>query len=344
MQARRNEAGEDFPFAYELELTGRGRTGAEMALTLCADALKPPQAVGGAELGGQIRVMGQDNTHSYFQPLNYSGRLRWGGVDEAVTGTIGWLDRQWFPDYVGQYAGVLGERFGHQWSQISLDNGWEFSLWRHFDRARRDRIVAFSGVTGTDPEGRTVFSDDYVVDNITYFRDPNLIEPLLGDVQIAVGIRSHIRYFFDAFRLRVPSMLLDVVSTPLVAAPAHRMPVDYFSGPTRVEGTLNGQPVAGFGFHERTMPFWRPRQLIVVLRDSLLHLPAEAVAGSPLTARQLAALAWRAKPHIDHHRYREARRQLEERVRPALAPIAEPHRSHLDRIVDDLLDQISFFS
>ena len=343
-QARRNEAGEPFPFAYELELTGRGRTGAEMALTLCADALKPPQAVGGAELGGRIRVMGQDNTHSYFQPLNYSGRLRWGGLDEAVAGTIGWLDRQWFPDYVGQYAGVLGERFGHQWSQISLDNGWELSLWRHFDRGRRDRIVAFSGVTGTDPEGRTVFSDDYVVDNITYFRDPNLIEPLLGDAQSAVGIRSHIRYFFDAFRLRVPSMLLDVVSTPLVAAPAHRMPVDYFSGPTRVEGTLNGQPVAGFGFHERTMPCWRPRQLIIVLRDSLLYLPPEAVASSPLTVEQLAALAWRVKPQIDRYRYHEAHRQLEERVRPALVPITEPHRSHLDRIVDDLVDQISFFS
>jgi hypothetical protein len=130
----------------------------------------------------------------------------------------------------------------------------------------------------------------------------------------------------------------------LVAAPAHRMPIDYFSGPTRVEGTLNGQPVAGFGFHERTMPCWRPRQLIIVLRDSLLYLPAEAVASSPLTVEQLAALAWRVKPQIDRYRYHEAHRQLEERVRPALVPITEPHRSHLDRIVDDLVDQISFFS
>jgi hypothetical protein len=314
-----------------------------MALTLCADATKRPQAVGGAELGGRIRVMGQDNTHSYYQPLSYSGRLRWGGVDEAVTGSIGWVDRQWFPEYVGQYAGLLGERFGHQWSQISLDNGWELGLWRHFERTRRDRIVAFSGVTATDPEGRTLFSGDYAVDYLTYFRDPNLIKPLLGDAQSAVGVRSPIRYFFDAFRLHVPSML-DVVSTPLVATPAHHMPVDYFSGPTRVEGTLNGQPVTGFGFHERTMPFWRPRQLIVVLRDSLLYLPAEAVASSPLTAEQLAALAWRANPHINRHRYYKARRHLEQRVRPALLPITEPHRSHLDRIVDDLVDQISFFS
>lgn len=344
IQARRSEAGELFPFAYELELTGRGRTGAEMALTLCADALKPPQPVGGDTFGGRIRVVGQDNTHSYFQPLGYSGRLRWGNIDEAVTGRIGWLDRQWFPDYVGAQAGVLGERFGHQWSQISLDNGWEFSLWRHFDRTRRDRVVAFSGVTGTDPEGRTVFSDEYVVDPLSYFRDPNLIEPLLGDAQSAVGIRSHIRYFFDAFRLRVSPLALDVVSTPLVAAPAHRMPIDYFSGPTRVEGTLGDQAVSGFGFHERTLPFWRPRQLIIVLRDSLLHLPADAVASSPLTAEQLADLAWQARSPIDRLRYAQARRHLEERVRPALVPIAEPHRSHLDRIVDDLVDQISFFS
>lgn len=344
IQARRSEADELFPFAYELELNGRGRTGAEMALSLCADALKPPQPVGGAAFGGRIRVMGQDNTHSYFQPLGYSGQLRWGNIEETVTGRIGWLDRQWFADYVGAQAGVLGERFGHQWSQISLDNGWEFGLWRHFDRTRRDRVVAFSGVTGTDPEGRTVFSDDYLVDSISYFRDPNLIEPLLGDAQSAVGIRSHIRYFFDAFRLRVPSIALDIVSTPLVATPAHRMPIDYFSGPTRVEGLLDDQAVSGLGFHERTMPFWRPRQLIIVLRDSLLYLPAEAVASSSLTAEQLADLAWQTNSPINRHRYGQARRLLEERVRPALIPISEPHRSHLDRIVDDLVDQISFFS
>ncbi|QLH37779.1 MAG: hypothetical protein HWD60_00510 [Defluviicoccus sp.] len=286
----------------------------------------------------------EDNTHSYFQPLGYRGRLRWGNTEEAVTGRIGWLDRQWFPDYVGANAGVLGERFGHQWSQISLDNGWEFSLWRHFDRTRRDRIVAFSGVTGTDPEGRTVFSDEYVVDPLSYFRDPNQIEPLLGDVQIAVGIRSHIRDFFDAFHLRVPSIGLDIVSTPLVATPAHRMPIDYFSGPTKVDGTLGDQSVSGFGFHERTQPFWRPRQMIIVLRDSLLYLPTDAVASSPLSAEQLADLAWQAKPALDRHRYGQARRQLQDRLRLALVPITEPHRSHLKRIVDDLVDQISFFS
>jgi hypothetical protein len=66
--------------------------------------------------------------------------------------------------------------------------------------------------------------------------------------------RSAIRYFFDAFRLRAPSLALDVEASPLVAAPAHHMPIDYFSGPMQVMGTMNGQAVEGFGFHERTLP------------------------------------------------------------------------------------------
>ena len=32
---------------------------------------------------------------------------------------------------------------------------------------------------------------------------------------------------------------------------------------------MSGQPVAGFGFHERTLPLSSPRQLVVVLHDSV---------------------------------------------------------------------------
>ena len=91
----------------------------------------------------------------------------------------------------------------------------------------------FSGLTATDPAGLTLFVDDVATDILTYLRDPGLIEPLLADVQELAGRRSSIRYFFDAFRLRAPSLALDVVASPLVAAPAHHMPIDYFSGPTR---------------------------------------------------------------------------------------------------------------
>lgn len=253
--------------------------------------------------------------------MRYSGRLRWGRgespIDEPVHGQIGWLDRQWFPDYVGTYDGPLADHYGHERIQLSLSNGWQMALWRQFDRHRQDALVPFSGLTVTDPDGRTVFVDEagYDIDITTYLRDPGEIEPLLSKPQMLAGIRSPIRYFFDAYRLRVPSLGLDVSSIPMVPAPAHTMPVDYFNGPTQLQGTMAGQPVRGYGFHERTLPLSRPRELLVVLRDSLLHLPPGDV-DPPSSPQHLADLAWQAKPLIDEDKRLPAASYVNSRVRP----------------------------
>jgi hypothetical protein len=122
------------------------------------------------------------------------------------------------------------------------------------------------------------------------------------------------------------------------------MPIDYFSGPTHVTGTMNGQPVAGFGFHERTLPLSSPRELVVVLRDSVLHLPVAAVQDSPLTPRQLADLVWETMHFVQDRRYLAARSYIDETVRPALSPIGDSHRRHLLQITDDLARQISSFA
>ena len=42
MRARTDPAGGLHPFAYEFDLSAEARSGTEMALRLCADALKPP--------------------------------------------------------------------------------------------------------------------------------------------------------------------------------------------------------------------------------------------------------------------------------------------------------------
>jgi hypothetical protein len=340
-EARRSRSGKLCPFAYRLELHGTDDIGASMDLVLRAVAPKPPQAVGGPTYKGKITVFGQPDTHSYYQSLDFDGRLRWGVLAEPVRGIVGWVDRQWFPKYVGEFNGVLNDRYGHQWSSFSLDNGYEFGLWRHFDRYDDDRVVDYYGLTITRPDGSTVFTRDFTVDVITYVRDPDLFVPLLAPLQSLFGRRSDIRYFMDAFRLRVPSLALDLISTPLVAAPFHLMPVDYVHGPTRLEGTMGDEAVAGFGFHERTLPLSRADRLIIVLRDSLLYLPAEALTRSPRSARQLADLAWRAAPLIDDGRIGWARVVLNWLVRPALAPIAEPYRAHLVRILDDVVVQLN---
>jgi hypothetical protein len=107
---------------------------------------------------------------------------------------------------------------------------------------------------------------------------------------------------------------------------------------------MNGGAVAGLGFHERTLPLSSPRQLAIVLRDSLLHLPDDAVADGPLTAAQLAALAEETLRLVVDGRFLAAQTYIEDTVRPALVPIAESYRSHLMQIADDLLGQMAVFA
>ena len=95
---------------------------------------------------------------------------------------------------------------------------------------------------------------------------------------------------------------------------------------------MNGQPVAGFGFNERTLPLSSRRQLVAVLRDSVLHLPAAAVRDSPLRPQQLADLVWETMRLVQDRRYLAAGSYIDETVRPALSPIADSHRPHLLQI------------
>jgi hypothetical protein len=343
-------------FAYELELHGvDAATGAPMELRLCADALKAPQAVGGPVYNGKIRVMGQDGTYSYFQSLGYTGTLRWGAVQENVTSPTagcGWLDRQWFPQFVGANAGPFGMKYGHQWLQMAIQHDgagdpgragpWEFSLWRQFDRFHDDRLDPFSGLTATDPWGNTTCHDflsnppGVEIEVLSYLRDPGTADPLIRTV-----LSDH-RYLFDVCRIRVPALDLDLLSSPLVAAPGHRLPVYYFSGPTRLQGTMGGVPVEGYGFHERTQILYRPPQLLLVLCDTLRALPVAALGSSPLSAGQLADLAGQALPFLQTAvHYAQARAHLRNAVGPALAPIAAGYRAALEQIVANLIDRIT---
>jgi hypothetical protein len=60
-------------------------------------------------------------------------------------------------------------------------------------------------------------------------------------------------------------MQLDLVGEPLVAAPAHSLPIEYMEGPYRYLGTLRGDPVSGFAFNEPSLALYRDWELIEVL-------------------------------------------------------------------------------
>lgn len=325
---RRGEALE--PFAYHVSLVGRDADGRRMHVDLDLDTFKPPLPVGGAEYGGVKTCIGQYGTHSYFQSdVRFHGVLEWGDVREAVDGDCGWIDRQWTPRYLGVHNDRRARRYRHEWRQIHLDNGYELSVWQQLDRQRGNRVIPFSGATAAAPDARVLATTEVRIDRLSFVRDP-------GTVRAQYPLTAGPRYFTDRYALRIPAWELDVVSEPLVATPAHALPIEYWSGPTRVVGRMGGQPVSGFGFHERTMAFTRDFELVDVLRHSIRQQPESAFSAAGHTPLTLANQAWEIDGFLSHHDAAAARQFLATQIRPALERCGTVDRDHLLRIAADL--------
>lgn len=327
---RRRADGSLEPFSYQLSLHGRDAGGRRLHLDLALDTFKPPMPVGGAQAGGVKTCIGQYGTHSYFQSdVRFRGALAWGDVREEVDGDSGWIDRQWTPRHLGIHNDWRSRRYRHEWRQIHLDNGMEMSVWLNIDRQRGNRLIPFCGATAATPDGRVVATTEFTVERHSWVRDPDLVRPRSRMTRGA-------QYLADRYRLLIPAWELDVLSEPLVPAPAHALPIEYWSGPTRVHGTVGGRPVRGLGFNERTWVFARDFELVDVLRGTLRHLPPDAFpAGSP-GPLALADQAWEVDAFLSHGGRAAARAHLRTRLRPHLEALAEPHRSHVRQIVADL--------
>jgi predicted secreted hydrolase len=327
---RRDAAGALIPFAYRVNLVGCDADGRRMALDLELDTMKPPLPVGGAEYAGVKTCMGQYGTHSYFQSdVRFRGRLEWGDVRDEVDGDSGWIDRQWTPRYLGVHSDRRNSGYRHEWRQIHLDNGVEMSVWLHVDRHRTNRPIPFCGATAALPDDRVLATTEFEIERQSFVRDPGLVRPMYS-------LSRGAKYFADRYRLRVPAWELDLTSTPLVAAPAHRLPIEYWSGPTRIAGTLAGRPVSGFGFNERTLAFTRDFELVDVLRSTLRHLPPDAYPAASPGPLVLADRVWELDAFLSHGGRGAARHHLRERVRPHLDALAEPARAHVLQIAADL--------
>ncbi|MDX2168917.1 MAG: lipocalin-like domain-containing protein [Deltaproteobacteria bacterium] len=318
------------PFAYHVSLHGTDADRRRMHLELDIDTLKPPMPVGGAEYAGTKTCIGQYGTHSYFQSdLRFSGTLAWGDTREAVDGDCGWIDRQWTPRHLGVHNDSRSARYRHEWRQLHLDNGMALSAWMNIDRPRHNRPIPFWGVTLATADGRVLCTTEYELERTSFVRDPEHVRPTRPLTRGA-------KWMSDGYRLRVPAWELELSSTPLVPAPAHLFPIEYWSGPTRIEGRLGEQPLSGFGFHERTMIFARDFELVEVLRQTLRHLPAAALAAGGPSGLALANLAWEVDGFLSHHGRAAARAHLRERVRPQCERLAAPQRAHVLQIVADL--------
>jgi hypothetical protein len=91
----------------------------------------------------------------------------------------------------------------------------------------------------------------------------------------------------DRHRITSAAMRLDLIGEPLVAAPAHGLPIEYMEGPYRYQGTLGGRPVTGFAFYERSLALYRDWELVDVLAAAVAESPAPQLSG---IADELAVL------------------------------------------------------
>jgi len=269
----RDNAGDLRPYTYRVSLRGVDQGGQSMELDVTVTPTRAPVPVGADACNGKISCFGQPDTYSYFQTgMAMSGTLRWGELSEEVSGSAGHVDRQWFPKYVGG-GGTGGDprARSHEWRTINLDNGVDMSIWRQFDRTDGNALQPFTGVTVSypDPAMAPECAEDVEVTVRSYVRWPDAIRPLLKPLASA-------RFMPDRHRLRCASLQLDLTGEPLVAAPAHGLPIEYMEGPYRYRGTLRGEPVSGFAFYERSLALYRDWELIDVLAAAVENLsPAE---------------------------------------------------------------------
>ena len=256
----RDEQHRLMPYTYDVGLVGTDPAGDAMRLDLHVTPSRAPVPLGGAAYNGKIECFGQADTYSYFQTgMTMTGTLCWGSVEESVTGSAGHVDRQWFP-LVANGGGTDGNvrARSHEWRTINLDNGVDLSIWRQFDRTNHNALQPFSGATTSSGDADPEFADDIEVTVTSYVRWPESVSPLVRPLSAA-------RYMPDRHRLTSRKLDLDLVGEPLVAAPAHALPVEYMEGPYQYRGTLRGQPVSGFAFYERSLALYRDWELDDVL-------------------------------------------------------------------------------
>ena len=313
------------PFTYDVGLVGCDQSGSSMELQLRVTPTRAPVPVGAATYNGKIVCFGQDGTYSYFQTgMTLAGTLRWGAVDEAVAGSAGHVDRQWFPLYAGG-GGTGGDprARSHEWRTINLDNGVDLSIWRQFDRATHNALQPFSGVTtscaggGPDPE----CAEDLEVSILGYVRWPDAVRPLVPPLSAA-------RYMPDRHRLSSRKLDLELIGEPLVPAPAHALPIEYMEGPYRYQGSLRGQPVRGFAFYERSLALYRDWELIDVL--------AAAVANLQPRSDELASMVASVRPFVVTGRRQEAFDYLDTAMRPVVDGLPAGSAGEVAVILDDL--------
>jgi predicted secreted hydrolase len=320
--ARHDADGQFLPFTYDVSLMGSDQSDATMELRLGVSPTRAPVPVGASTYNGRFSCLAQPETFSYFQTgMAMAGILKWGNVTEEVSGTSGHIDRQWFPLPAGG-GGTGGDprAISYEWRTIHLDNGADVVSWRQFDRRDHNAARPFTGATvayaAADRHPECV--EDVEVRTESYVRWPESVRQLMRPPVSA-------RYMPDRHTLSSKVLDLEISGVPLVAAPAHTLPVEYMEGPFLFEGTMRGEPVRGFGISERSLALYRDWELVDVLATTADYRGADRVA----------TLVEHLRPLVADGRRAEASDYLAGTVRPAVESLSTD-AGELAQILDDL--------
>ena len=145
------------------------------------------------------------------------------------------------------------------------------------------------------------------------------------------------RYFPYRYRLVAPDLGLDVSCEPWVDAPAHDLPIEYWTGPVLDHGPpVRGSPSPASASTSAARPWIQGFEIAAALRltvEHLAELPPEAKALLAYRAWEVESLALRdvraARAHADRH------------LVPLVGPLPSPVRERLDPMVRDLVSVLS---
>jgi hypothetical protein len=276
-----------------------------------------------------MMFLGAPRTYSYFQSgLDMRGRLTWGDHTEDVEGRVGWIDRQWAPDDFTLHQDWRSTRYRNEWRVIQLDDGWDMSCFHQYQRDAHNAVVPWTGLSAQGPppgfELRATPEVDLTIPE--FIRSPGVVR---GMSMLTEGPR----WFPHRYRLRAPAWGLDIHAEPLVDAPAHALPIEYWTGPVRIEGSHLGRPVSGWGFDERSRPWVRSHELAHALRLTIEQqgeMDDGLRARLAQRAREVEALALRGDPTA-----------AAEHVRRHMHPWMTADRGKATALTEDLLVALS---
>jgi hypothetical protein len=320
------------PFAWTLDLRGRDHHGASMALALDVDATRPPAPLGGRARSGEMMFLGLGSTFSYFQSgLRMQGELAWGDVREPVDGEVGWIDRQWGVEDFSRHQDRRSARYRNEWRVIQLANGWDMSCFHQYLRPARNAVVPWTGLSaqGPAPDFEIRATTDVGLEFPEFIRSPGVVR---GRELLTDGPR----YFPYRYRLTAPAFGLDVAAEPWTDAPAHDLPIEYWTGPVTIAGRVFDEPVTGLGFDERSRPWIHGHEIAQALRLTAAH----ATDVAPDTKAELAYRAW----EVEAFALRDAaaaHRHVTRYVLPLLDDVPLASRERIASMVHDLVQVLA---